>query len=141
MKYKVGDRVRIRSLQWYNSLKDVAGTIDCGVEDFTEEMSEFCGKEFLVSGIYADKFRDVKCYELAGTEHWLWTDTMLEDAVVLEIKTASTIFTVPLESKEEGVKAIQELRKQLGDNKITFMSDTTWLIPWHSIEYVKVRTT
>lgn len=30
MKYKVGDKVRIKSLDWYNTFKDEDGVVDCG---------------------------------------------------------------------------------------------------------------
>ena len=71
-KYKVGDKVKVKSLEWYESNKDKAGDIydDCY---FTAGMSEYCGKDFeiesirpsggiILKGIYCD-----------------WRDWMFED--------------------------------------------------------------
>lgn len=44
MKYKVGDKVRIKSLDWYNTFKDEDGVVDCGQWCFDKKMSRFCGK-------------------------------------------------------------------------------------------------
>ena len=44
MKYKVGDKVKIKSLDWYNTFKDDEGVVDCGQWYFDKKMSRFCGK-------------------------------------------------------------------------------------------------
>ena len=44
MKYKVGDKVKIKSLEWYNTFKDEHGVVDCGQWCFDKKMSRFCGK-------------------------------------------------------------------------------------------------
>ena len=44
MKYKPGDKVKIKSLDWYNTFKDEYGVVDCGQWLFEKEMSKFCGK-------------------------------------------------------------------------------------------------
>ena len=75
-KYKVGDKVRIKSLDWYNSNKDENGEILPHSDKylfFLEKMSECCGKEFEVRHVYPDEI-----YLLEGTE-WMWEDWMLED--------------------------------------------------------------
>ena len=43
-KYKIGDRVRIKSLDWYNENKDEYGDIDCGNVVFLKSMQRFCGR-------------------------------------------------------------------------------------------------
>ena len=48
MKYKIGDKVRIKSLDWYNQNKDQHGRVACGYHVFTEEMSKFCGCTMIV---------------------------------------------------------------------------------------------
>ena len=43
-KYKIGDRVRIRSFDWYNANKDETNDIDCGNVVFLKSMQRFCGR-------------------------------------------------------------------------------------------------
>ena len=72
-KYKVGDKVRVKSLEWYNSNKSENGNVDRESPFFLEKMSEYCGKEI-----------EVRCvnpngeYFLKGNE-WMWEDWMFED--------------------------------------------------------------
>ena len=72
-KFKVGDKVRVKSLEWYNSNKDMYGHIDRGTILFLEEMSEYCGKEFKIR--YVNPGGE---YFLKGNE-WIWADWMLEE--------------------------------------------------------------
>lgn len=61
MRYKKGDRVRVRSLEWYNANKNSEGAIishDWHI--FDESMSEFCGK--VVTIVYYNSRGD--CYEI-----------------------------------------------------------------------------
>lgn len=51
MKYKAGDKVRIKSLEWYNTFKDDEGVVDCGQWWFDKEMSRFCGKIVTICGV------------------------------------------------------------------------------------------
>lgn len=45
MELKIGDRVRVKSLEWYEkSRKDSLGRIDLGFDVFTPGMKRFCGK-------------------------------------------------------------------------------------------------
>lgn len=44
MKYKVGDRVKIKSLDWYNENKDEHGDVICGNVAFFKRMQRFCGR-------------------------------------------------------------------------------------------------
>ena len=78
MEYKVGDRVRIKSLDWYNENKDELGNIDCGDALMTTEKSQFCGKIVTISNIsdVIDAYKiekDNGCYN--------WTDEMIEGLV------------------------------------------------------------
>ena len=75
-KYKVGDKVRVKSLEWYNSNKDENGDVLPHSDEclfFPEEMSEYCGKECEVVCVYSNG-----TYSLKGNE-WFWEDWMFEE--------------------------------------------------------------
>ena len=75
-KYKVGDKVRVKSLEWYNSNKDENGNVLSHSDEclfFPEEMSTYCGKEFEVIYIHP-----IVGYFLEGTQ-WFWADWMFEE--------------------------------------------------------------
>lgn len=72
MKYKIGDRVRIKSLDWYNENKDQHGQVNCGYHVFTEDMSKFCGYTMIVSNI-----TNLGVMYLSDSADY-WTDEMIE---------------------------------------------------------------
>ncbi len=47
MKYKVGDKVRVKSLEWYNENKDEFGDVRTPNNVFVPGMSRFVGKKLL----------------------------------------------------------------------------------------------
>ena len=71
MRYDIGDKVKIKSLEWYDSNKDHNNFVHCGAQVFIEKMSKFCGQTLTVLDIYDD------CYLLGNG--FLWTDEMIED--------------------------------------------------------------
>ena len=104
MKYKVGDKVRIKSIDWYNENKtsDFAD-IDCGEMPFMNYMTEFCNKIVTILNVnYEDGFYEIK---EDNTENG-WTDDMIEGLVEGETKfgTASN----PLEPKSNANCITQE---------------------------------
>lgn len=72
-KYKVGDKVRIKSLKWYNSNKNKKGEIVKDSMALVKEMSKYCGEEFEISYCF---FTGI--YLLEGN-NWFWSDWMFED--------------------------------------------------------------
>ena len=75
MKYKIGDKVRIKSLDWYNQNKDENGFVLCGNRIFDNYMSVFCGSVVTICGEYSyycgyDIREDMQCRT--------WTDDMFE---------------------------------------------------------------
>lgn len=72
MKYNIGDKVRIKSLDWYNRYTN--GTeVDCGAYSFTSDMKEFCGQERIIANVCQE------CYVLLGIDDkFVWTDEMIE---------------------------------------------------------------
>lgn len=75
MKYKVGDKVRVKSKEWWDSQpKDESGGVNCGVDYFTDIMVDMCGKVVEISDILDDT------YLIKGS--WMnWTDEMFEDSI------------------------------------------------------------
>lgn len=74
MRFKVGDRVQIKSLDWYNKNKSKShGTVACGDKYFEYDMREWCGKIMTILTAYQT------CYIMQedGAKD-LWTDEMIE---------------------------------------------------------------
>ena len=72
MRYKRGDRVKIKSLDWYNENKDQHGRVACGYHVFTEEMSKFCGYTMIVCNR-----TNLGVMTMGGSANY-WTDEMIE---------------------------------------------------------------
>ena len=82
MKYEVGDKVRIKSLDWYNKNKDEDGNIDIS-HDFTfyADRSKYCGKVFTIDVVFDN------CYTVKEDNHeYYWSDEMIEELVEEETK-------------------------------------------------------
>jgi|GEM_PF-1629507 len=74
MKFKKGDKVRIKSLEWYNTNKDSSGDIDCQV-GFEEDMLKYFGLETTVT--YADGSYRVDI----DNGKWSWEDMFFEEDI------------------------------------------------------------
>lgn len=76
MKYKAGDKIKIKNIDWYNANKNYEGELIC--EDFSvfdESMSEFCGKVVTIAHVNEKgKYYDI---EEDGLVNY-WTDEMIE---------------------------------------------------------------
>lgn len=72
-KYKAGDKVRVKSLVWYNLNKDIKNNIREGSQAFVECMSEYCGKYFEVSYVSSNGICHLK------GNNWCWEDWMFEE--------------------------------------------------------------
>ena len=76
MKYKPGDKVKIKSLDWYNANKNSEGVVNFhNLLFFDKLMSEFCGKvvtidDYIPRGNYYEIKEDGKVN--------LWSDEMFE---------------------------------------------------------------
>src|SRR5574344_1464870 len=80
MKYKVGDKIKIKSIDWFNhQVKDKDGDIPINSVNytyFTKEMSNYCGKEAKIEDIMIDDniyFLDV------DKKYYEWTDEMFDE--------------------------------------------------------------
>lgn len=73
MKYKVGDKVRIKSKEWWDAQpKNESGSVKCGADTFNEFMASMCGKVVEISDVSEDTYF-IKEYG------YNWTDEMFED--------------------------------------------------------------
>ena len=72
MKFKVGDRVRVKSLDWYNENKNPIGVVWVpeGIA-FCNDRAYFCGRIVEIKAVHADS------YTVHDTP-WAWTDEMFE---------------------------------------------------------------
>jgi hypothetical protein len=74
MKYKVGDKVKVKSLKWYNKNKDERGYVNYSNPIFFEpNMSKFCDTILTIKNIDTD----LNAYEVEENEHY-WIDVMIE---------------------------------------------------------------
>ena len=77
LKYKVGDKVRIKSLDWYNENADDLGNIDCNGTYFLRQQSDFCGR--IMTIINADVINGNEIYGMnEDQDYYFWTDEMIE---------------------------------------------------------------
>lgn len=76
MKYKPGDKVRIKSLEWYNANKDEDGKV-CVYSDsyaiFIQVMSKFCGQTVTILEVVDDLYGI-----LEDDGDYSWADYMIE---------------------------------------------------------------
>ena len=98
MKFKAGDRVRIKSLDWYNENKNQLGRVSCGSKSYTIEMCFFCGKTLTIQAIGLDFYlmeEDNLGYE--------FTDEMIEGLVEEETKPLTYEETVEIIETMQGI--------------------------------------
>ena len=82
MKYKVGDKVVIKSLDWYNINKNSKGKVGVPLE-FISDMSKYCGMVATITNV--EKLNEYRLdedffYNLnIDNENWNWTLEMFED--------------------------------------------------------------
>lgn len=68
---QVGDKVKIRSLEWYNQNKDKT---DC-IGFFVPEMAEYCGQEATIVEAHFKTY----LLDIDG-QGWYWTEEMFEES-------------------------------------------------------------
>lgn len=74
MKHKVGDKVRIKSKEWWDAQpKNKYGDVRCGSDTFTDTMTCMCGKVVEITDVLEDTYF-IKEYGLN------WTDEMFDDS-------------------------------------------------------------
>lgn len=88
MSYNVGNKVRIKSVEWYNENKNKEGIVEMGhgIFDFVKPMAEYLGKEANITEIVDD---GVYLIDLDGGDCY-WADEMFEGLVSVEKPIIST---------------------------------------------------
>ena len=108
MRYKKGDRVKIKSLEWYNANKNSEGVVNFhNLLFFDELMSEFCGKvvtidTYIPRGNYYEIEEDGKVN--------LWSDEMFEGLAI--------------EKPQEKMVSLDKVEKYLRENIILYVFAT-----------------
>ena len=87
-KLELGQKVTIKSLEWYNSNKDDSRTIKLTTEVFVEDMSEYCGKTATIVDVFKDfdGEGDILYRIDLDNRGWNWTDEMFEPERVEDVK-------------------------------------------------------
>ena len=81
MKYTIGDKVRVKSLDWYNANKNEFGYIKFLGDSFVDEMSKLCGKLVTINSVTKHG------YHISEDEYkYTWTDDMFEEYMNNEVK-------------------------------------------------------
>ena len=111
MKYKVGDKVRIISFEYFDKYKGIDGCLVCGSYIMNNEKSTFCGQVVTISSVGTD------CYAIEEDNGlWNWSDEMIEGLVEEETKNNNN-----MEEKETLLGWVKE-------------SDTLRLVPHKDYE-------
>lgn len=85
-KYKVGDKVRVKSKEWWDEQpKNEFGNVCCGDQVFIKSMTNMCGKCVTIEEKFASGNYLIKEYT-----NVVWTDEMFEDVPTTE---QSTLYT------------------------------------------------
>ena len=91
MKYKIGDKIKIKSIDWYNhQVKDKDGDIPISSVNytyFTKEMSNFCGKEAKIVGV-SDNYYTLDIDK--GVFEWI--DVMFDETFDFEQLAIGEVF-------------------------------------------------
>ena len=76
MKHKVGDKVRIKSKEWYEENKNAEEYVNVLNERFIASMADYCGKIATITSISTDSI----FYRInLDNGCWKWNDGMFED--------------------------------------------------------------
>jgi hypothetical protein len=87
MKYKIGDKVKIKSLDWFKANEyNGQGTYD-DVLAFLKMTDECCGKELTIDFIFTDERGTGYIMKEPNASQWRFTDSMIECLVERNGKT------------------------------------------------------
>ena len=73
MRYKPGDRVKVKSQDWYKSNMNSICEVACGVTWFVPDMVVHCGNNVTIREVYGNYYRIIE-----DDGDYCWTDNMFE---------------------------------------------------------------
>ena len=88
-KLELGQKVTIKSLEWYNSNKNEhTGIVKLTTESFVSDMSEYCGKTATIVDVFKDFDGEGDIMYRIDLDHrdWNWTEEMFEPERVEDVK-------------------------------------------------------
>lgn len=91
MKHKVGDKVRIKSLEWYEKNKNEDGIVITESLCYVPEMAKYCGKEATVVEEVVVELPSYYRLDI-DNQQWRWTDEMFEGTTSETENTEPTSF-------------------------------------------------
>lgn len=106
MKYKVGDKVKVRS--WESMEKeygtDLRGDIKLPNIYFAKRMKEFCGKEVTIEKCFYNEAKEENYYIVDGRP-WTFSNEMFEpiSQTIIIYKTDNKVVALDKQTKKEGV--------------------------------------
>ena len=122
MRYKVGDKVRVR--QWDDMVKefgtDEAGSINQKTVVFTKEMKKFCGGVYEICSVLE---RIYLLKDGAKTICWHFTDQMLEDINLLSYTTDKNCEHITTKKEDKEMKQKTQ-RERLEEQLDTYQRDS-----------------
>lgn len=127
MQYQVGDKVLVKSIDWYNTNKQPNGfimmTANNKISSFTPGMAKYCGQVFTIdkivenSAIYPDHYRFIEdkntfCWVDAMIERLATEDEIIDNATVSFSTSAPAPAPAPEAKSEPEVKAEPEAKPE-----------------------------
>ena len=88
-KLELGQKVVIKSLDWYNSNKNgYTGIVTLTTESFVNDMAEYCGKTATIVDVFKDfdGEGDILYRIDLDNRGWNWTEEMFEPERVEDVK-------------------------------------------------------
>lgn len=75
MKYNIGDKVKVKSHEWYEDNANYIREVDCGNAVFIPDMECYCGSTVTIM----KRFSHIKCYAIEEDNGvYYWSDKMFE---------------------------------------------------------------
>ena len=98
MKYKVGDRVRIRSFDWIkrNAYRSVHNEYfendECIYPNVTANMTKLCGKDFMIQSMGNLFYMLKNNAEGDRAEGWYWPEWIFEDKYFIRFQKLRKLY-------------------------------------------------